>query len=389
MKLIFKIAKSELRNLFYSPIAWFLTIAFLVECAITYTKVLNNFASQQEMGGMGLQYMHNLTQEVFMSPYQGLFPSIMQNLYLYIPLLTMGLISREINGGTISLLYSSPVKVREIVFGKYLAMMIYSFILLFVIGIFMTAGIFDIKAADYGMLLSAALGFYLLLCAYSAIGLFMSSLTSYQIVAAVSTFVMIGILSYIGTLWQSVDFVRDLTYFLSLSGRTNHMLGGLITTKDVIYFLVIVYIFLGLTIYKLQSGRETKPWFVAAGRYVAIVISALVIGYITSRPALIGYLDTTANQNNTLTPNAQQIVKELGNDKLEVTAYSNFLDNYYWFGMPEARNQYLQNWEDYLRFKPDIEFHFVNYYDMPLALGYNLFEGYKGKTIKQIAEQRA
>jgi len=389
MKLIFKIAKAELRNLFYSPIAWFLTIAFMVECAITYTKVVNNLASQQEMGGMGLQYMRNLTAEVFTNPYQGLFTSVMQNLYLYIPLLTMGLISREINGGTISLLYSSPVKIREIVFGKYLAMMVYSFILLFVIGIFMMAGVFDIKSADYGMLLAAALGFYLLLCAYSAIGLFMSSLTSYQIVAAVSTFVMIGALSYIGTLWQSVDFVRDLTYFLSLSGRTHHMLGGLITTKDVIYFIVIIYIFLGLTIYKLQSGRETKPWYISAGRYAAIVISALVIGYISSLPGMVGYWDTTANQDNTLTPNAQQIVKELGDDKLEVTSYSNFLDSYYWFGMPEARNEYLDRWEPYLRFKSDIEFHYVSYYDVPLALRYNMFEGYKGKTIKQIVEQRA
>ena len=132
---------------------------------------------------------------------------------------------------------------------------------------------------------------------------------------------MIGILSYIGTLWQSINFVRDLTYFLSLSGRTRHMLTGLITTKDVIYFIVIVYIFLGLTIYKLQSGRETKAWYVSASRYVIIVVSALIIGYITSRPRLIGYWDTTANQVNTLTPNAQQIIKELGDDKkLEVTA---------------------------------------------------------------------
>jgi ABC-2 type transport system permease protein len=388
MKLTLKIAKAELRNLFYSPIAWFLTIAFMVECAISYTKLINNFASQQEMGGMGLNWMKQLTYNVFTSP-NGLFGGIMQNLYLYIPLLTMGLISREINGGTISLLYSSPVKIREIVFGKYLAMMVYSLLLLFVIGIFMAAGIFDIKSADYGMLLAAALGFYLLLCAYSAIGLFMSSLTSYQIVAAVSTFVMIGILSYIGTLWQGIDFVRDLTYFLSLSGRTRHMLGGLITTNDVIYFMVIVYIFLSLTIFKLQSGRETKAWFVSAGRYVAILVSALIIGYISSRPALIGYWDTTANQDNTLTPNAQHIIKELGDDKLEVTAYSNFLDNYYWFGLPEQRNDYLGRWEPYLRFKPDINFHYVNYYDMPLALGYNLFEGYKGKTIKQIVEQRA
>jgi ABC-2 type transport system permease protein len=389
MKLIFKIAKAELRNLFYSPIAWFLTIAFMVECAISYTSLLNDNATTQEMGGMGLQYMTQLTARIFTNPFNGVFIGIMKNLYLYIPLLTMGLISREINGGTISLLYSSPVKIREIVFGKYLAMMAYSFILLVVIGIFMAAGVFDIKSADYGMLLAASLGFYLLLCAYSAIGLFMSSLTSYQIVAAVSTFVMIGILSYIGTLWQGIDFVRDLTYFLSLSGRTHHMLIGLITTNDLIYFIVIVYIFLGATIYKLQSGRETKPWYISAGRYVAIVVSALIIGYISSRPGLIGYWDTTANQDNTLTPNAQKIIKELGDDKLEVTAYSNFLDNYYWFGLPEQRNDYLERWEPYLRFKPDIDFHYVSYYDTPLALGYDLFGSYKGKTMKQIAEQRA
>ena len=389
MKLILKIAKAELRNLFYSPIAWFLTIAFMVECALAYINQIKDYARTQEMGGMGLNYIKYVTMGVFTNPESGVFAGVMQNLYLYLPLLTMGLISREINGGTISLLYSSPVKIREIVFGKYLAMLVYSLMLLFVIGIFMVAGVFDIKPADYGMLLAAALGFYLLLCAYSAIGLFMSSLTSYQIVAAVSTFVMIGVLSYIGTLWQRMDFVRDLTYFLSLSGRTHHMLKGLITTKDVIYFIVIVYMFLGFTIYKLQSGRETKAWYVSAGRYTAIVVSALVIGYITSRPSLIGYWDTTANQDNTLTPNAQRIIKELGDDKLTITVYSNFLDNYWFFGLPEQRNKYLERWEPYVRFKPDIDFNYVNYYDRPLALGYDLFKAYKGKTIRQIAEQRA
>src|SRR5215475_9449553 len=114
MKLIFKIAKTELRNLFYSPIAWFLTIAFLVECAVAYTSNLNSCAVEQEMGG-SLEYLTDLTMRVFNNPYNGVFSSVMQNLYLYIPLLTMGLISREINNGTISLLYSSPVKVRQIV----------------------------------------------------------------------------------------------------------------------------------------------------------------------------------------------------------------------------------------------------------------------------------
>ncbi len=388
MKLIFKIAKAELRNLFYSPIAWFLTVAFMVECALTYTGLLFNNAVTQEMGGIGLTYMDQLTTRMFTSSY-GVFNTVTQNLYLYIPLLTMGLISRESNGGTISLLYSSPLKIREIVFGKYLAMLVYSLILLSVTGIFMMAGVFDIKSADYGILLSAALGFYLLLCAYSAIGLFMSSLTSYQIVAAVSTFVMIGILTYIGSLWQGVAFVRDLTYFLSLSGRARHMLTGLIATNDVIYFIVIVCLFLGLSIFKLQSGRETKAWTIKAGRYIIIIVAALAIGYISSRPALIGYWDTTANQDNTLTPDAQQIIRQLGGDKLEITAYSNFLDNYYFLGLPERRNEYLARWEPYLRFKPDIDFHFVDYYDKPLAADYDLFASYKGKSMRQIAEQRA
>lgn len=388
MNLMFKIAKTELRNLFYSPIAWFLTIAFFVQCAITYTKALSYVAISQEAGGIELAYLTELTVRIF-TKQTGLFPPIMQNLYLYIPLLTMGLISREINGGTISLLYSSPIKIREIVFGKYLAMLFYNLVLVLIIGVFMVAGVLDIKSADWGMLLSAALGFYLLLAAYAAIGLFMSSLTSYQVVAAISTFITIGILSYIGSLWQGIDFVRDLTYFLSISGRTQHMLGGLISTKDLLYFFLIVYLFLALSIHKLQFGRETKSWLVKTFRYAIIVISVLVAGYITALPKLIGYWDTTADKTNTLTANAKTIIKELGDDPLEVTIYSNFLDNYSFLGLPEQRNQIISLWEPYLRFKPDIKFDFVNYYDRPLGLDYDMFSYYKGKTMPQIVAQKA
>ena len=387
MKMIFEVAKTELKNLFYSPIAWFLMIVFLIQCAMVYTSMLDNYATTQELGGRGLDYMAPLTYKIFTGR-GGLFNSVMENLYLYIPLLTMGLISREINAGTIKLLYSSPIKVSEIIFGKYVAMMVYSLILVAIVGIFMITGMFNIVGVDTGMLLSAALGFFLLLCAYSAIGLFMSCLTTYQVVAAVSTFVMIGILSYIGSLWQQYDFVRDITYFLSLSGRTSHMLGGLITTKDIIYFLIIVYIFLGLSIYKLKAGRESKPMVFKAGRYVFIVVSALAVGYVTSRPALIGYLDTTFSRNNTLTPNAQKIIRELGKDQLEVTVYSNLLEGHSYLGMPEIRNQYLDVWEPYVRFKPDIVFNYVMYYDNPIEDKW-LFKSYPGKSMKEIAAMNA
>src|SRR5258708_6392519 len=164
----------------------------------------------------------------------------------------MGLMSREISSGTIKLLYSSPIKVREIIYGKFVAMMVYNLLLIGVLLLFVIAGIITVPHFDYGLVLSGLLGIYLLLCAYSAIGLFMSCLTAYQVVAAISTFVIFAFLSYIGTMWQEIDFVRDLTYSLAMTGRAEKMIAGLITTKDLAYFGVIIYLFLGLSILKLD-----------------------------------------------------------------------------------------------------------------------------------------
>ena len=178
MKTILKIARTELALLFYSPIAWFLLIAFMFQAGLAYTSEIEGILTQQDMGGRNLKYLTFLTSRTFAPPY-GIWPQLVGKLYLYLPLLTMGLMSREINGGTIKLLYSSPIKVREIIFGKYLAMMVYNLALVLVLAIIVLFGISDIQHADGGMLFAGLLGVYLLLCAYAAIGLFMSCLTSY------------------------------------------------------------------------------------------------------------------------------------------------------------------------------------------------------------------
>lgn len=392
MKMIIKIAKTELRNLFYSPVAWFLTIAFFVQCAIFYTAGLTGIARWQDIllrnNPKFKGFKASLTQGLFLSD-DGIFSNVLQNLYLFIPLLTMGLIGREISSGTIKLLYSSPVKMRSIVWGKYLAVMTYNFLLVLVVGIFMVTGLCNIRNPDYGMLLSAALGFYLLVCAFTAIGLFMSSLTTYQIVSAIGSFVTIFALSRIGGLWQKYDFVRDLTYFLSISGRTSKMLKGLITTNDIIYFIVIVYMFVGFTLLRLKGARESSPWYIRTGKYIAVIASALLVGYLSSRPALIGYWDTTRDDVNTLHPNTQQIIKELGDEPLEVTLYTNLLGAGVDRGLPETRNQYLWTlWEPYLRFKPGIKFNYVSYYDVADDDS-SLYKAFPGKDLKYIAGQMA
>src|ERR1700744_3493896 len=127
MNIIFKIAKNELRNLFYSPVAWFLAIVFLIQCAVFYCGSINLYALFQDQfmqnspkwsGFTGLS--QGLTVAVFLNP-DGIFVNVYQNLSLFVPLLTMGLLGREVSSGTIKLLFSSPIKLRHIVFGKYLA----------------------------------------------------------------------------------------------------------------------------------------------------------------------------------------------------------------------------------------------------------------------------
>ena len=68
----------------------------------------------------------------------------------------------------------------------------------------------------------------------------MSSLTTYQVVAAVGTLIILAILNFVGSIGQEYDFIRELTYWLSINGRTIDMLNGVIRSEDVIYFVVVV-----------------------------------------------------------------------------------------------------------------------------------------------------
>ena len=347
---------------------------------------MQGWVTMQELGGDYKEQLQFLTANIFAYP-MGMTNPITGNLYLYLPLLTMGLISREISSGTIKLLYSSPVKIKHIVFGKFLAICAYCLMLTLVFGVFLFTGTFHLEGADKGLMFSILLGVFLLLSAYGAIGLFVSCLTSYQVVAAISTFVLFGFLNYLGSLWQDIDFVRDITYSLSLSGRIGNMAGGLITTKDLCYFGVVMYIFLGLSIMKLHAGRSTDSSLVKVLKYAGVVLSALVIGYVTSRPTGIAYFDATETKTRTLTKASQQILKDMGDEKLEVTSYINLVDGFIWMGLPSQRNMDLERWMPYMRFKPNIELKYVYYYDSVYHPYF--FKQYPGKTLEQIAENHA
>lgn len=191
MKKLLKIAKLELGILFFSPIAWLIFIIFLVQTGVTFTELLYAQETQQQLG----RPISVLTKVLFAGE-KGILAVIQKNLYLYIPLLSMGLFSRELSSGSFKLLLSSPVTVFQIVLGKYLSLMVYCLLLVVVLSSFIITGMFSIENLDIPFILGGILGIYLLMCAYSAVGLFMSSLTSYQVVAAMSTLCYFSIVEF-------------------------------------------------------------------------------------------------------------------------------------------------------------------------------------------------
>lgn len=406
MKLTVSIAKAELRNLFYSPIAWFVTIVFLVQCGYTYFVHLISLTVDQEsqISIMGLQgWLKEVSEKVSSSgltsvltgplmPHKaGLIDVAVNNLFLLIPLLTMGIISREMNG-TFKLLYSSPVRMRQIVLGKYLSLMIFSLILLGIFSGFSILTIIQVKSADIGLLFSMVLGFYLVVCTYAAIGLFMSSLTSYQIISAIGTFLLLAVLDQVGNYWQRIDFIRDLTYFLSIRNRADKMFVGLIVSRDVFYYVLVIFMFLAFATLKLKGAQEVKPWFVKMGRYFTVLVVVLLSGYISSRPGFTAYWDTTATKVHTISKEVQQLLKDFGDDPVEITLYSNLLDgNAIEKCLPEGRNNYLSEvWDPFLRFKPDLKFKYEYYYNYDAVEDDStLFKGYKGHSLEQIASIKA
>jgi ABC-2 type transport system permease protein len=176
-------------------------------------------------------------------------------LLLLASVLTMRLLAEEKKIGTLELLLTAPVRDSEVIIGKFLgslsiltAMLVLTFyypILLWVFG-----------DPDWGPIATGYLGLFLLGSASLAVGLFASSLTSNQIVAAV---VAGGILFALWFVGVAADFLPealgDVIGYLSLSTYIPDFMRGVIDTKGIIYYLSITALFLFLAIRSLESGR--------------------------------------------------------------------------------------------------------------------------------------
>lgn len=358
MKTIFEIAKNELKILFYSPIAWLMLIVFAVQTGIQFADIFNSIVKSF---GLGYAMGGGITEAIYSDDFMGFLPRIQQYLFLYIPLLTMGIMSRESNTGSIKLLFSSPINNYQIVVGKYVALAAYNFILMMPLLVYALFGLFTIESMDIFLVLTGILGLYLLACTYSAIGLFMSGLTTYQTVAAIGTLAVLAALTYVGIVGQAIPFVRDITFWLCISGRASEFIRGLICSEHFLYFIIISAMFLSFAVLQLRYKRSKVASLYKAGSYIGVILIIIVVGYISSRPSLMAYYDSTQMKSQTLTKNSQDVISKLKGE-LTITTYVNLFANDYTSVLPQYYNSDLKAYRSYMRFKPDIQMKYQYYY---------------------------
>ena len=387
MRQIYYIMKAELQSLFYSPIAWLVLIVFTLQCSVNFYNILEEVVRETAKGSS----MPTLTGWFFSRDFNGLgvFNAGMRYLYIYFPLLTMGIFSKELASGSIKLLDSSPVSCFQIVMGKFMAMVAYSLVLIAVSMIFVFYAAAGIENFDWSYIFVIVVGMFLTMLMYSAIGIFASSLTRYQVVAAIASFVVFVVLERIGNYGQNYDGIREITTWLSTSGRVQTFMDGLLTSQNLVYFLGITVLFVAFTVLRLWLARFHYPLWRKAAYYAGVLVLVVCCGWISNRPALRYFWDATGNDRNTIPAETQEVMKKLRDQgPLTVTTYVNLMDRYRGQALPSNISSYEKGYDQYLRFKPDIHFKYVYYY-APTDLGTGVSKMKKGLTFEEEAAEIA
>jgi ABC-2 type transport system permease protein len=231
------IFKKEFFGYFNSPIAY---VYLFVYIALTNWLFFQTFFLQGQAS---------------MRSYFGILPMLF---LFFIPAIAMRLWAEEKKSGTIELLMTLPLKVSEIVAGKFLAA--YAFLTVsFVFSISVPISVAIAGDPELGQILCGYLGVLLMGGAYLAIGMFVSNLTENQIIAfilgVVVTFIMFILGSPIVTFRLPSMLVPVFT-FIGLGGHYDSIIRGVIDTRDIIYYGSVMGVFLFLNAYFI----ETRKW---------------------------------------------------------------------------------------------------------------------------------
>ncbi|MGE3842070.1 MAG: ABC transporter permease subunit [Vicinamibacterales bacterium] len=252
MNNVMAIAGKEVRSYFASPIAYVVVGLFALMFGYFFYAILVYFAQQSlQAGAMGGPQAVNVNQMMV----RPLLLNASVVVLFVLPMITMRSFSEEKRSGTFELLLTAPLTDLQIILGKFLgAMTLYGLMLL--ITLVDVGLLFFYGNPEWKPIVTGYLGLLLMGGCFVSVGLFISSLTKNQIVAAVitfSAFLMLWVINWIGE--GAGPVAREVVSFLSITEHFDDFVKGVIDTKHLIYYVSFISFGLFLTAKSVDSER--------------------------------------------------------------------------------------------------------------------------------------
>ena len=228
------IARKEFKSYLASPMAYVVTGIFLVLTGVFFSSSPTTY---------------------FETSIRGFLEAGSLLLLLLASVLTMRLLAEERKMGTLELLLTAPVRDSEVILGKFLGSLSILAIML-TLTLYYPILLIWFGDPDMGPIATGYLGLFLLGCTSLAVGLFASSLTSNQIVAAVVAGGILFALWFVGMAAGVLpEAIGEIIGYLSLYYYFPDFMRGVIDTRAVIYYLSITALFLFLAVRSLENSR--------------------------------------------------------------------------------------------------------------------------------------
>ncbi len=235
MRNVIALTRRELNACFLSPMAYVAATFFLFISGVYFYNILI------------------YTREVEL---RYTLESISFFLMCVTPLVTMRLLAEEKKSGTMEVLMTAPVTDLQVVLAKFFGAAGFYLAMLVPTGAYVVF-LAVVGEPDYGPIISGYIGLLLMGALFISVGLFVSSLTSNQIIAAIVTFISLICLWIAGFL--AMRTAGPFSHFLKYIGAFHHLDSfrkGVIDTRDLIYYLSLTVFFLFLSVRSL----ETRKW---------------------------------------------------------------------------------------------------------------------------------
>lgn len=244
--MIVTISRKELKMLFASPLAWLLLT--LMQLILTWI-LLGRLDAFLEIQSQLLQIANppGVTELIILP----VFAMAGLVLLMVTPLLSMRLLAEERRNHTLTLLISAPISITDIVIGKFFGVMVF-FLMIIALIVALCMSLLLGGNIDFGLIISNVIGLLLLTACFTALGLYISSLTVQPAVAAIIT---LGGLLGLWLIDLAADGGNQWLQSISLLRHFERFNQGLIDTFSLVYFILFTATFLILTIRRLDSER--------------------------------------------------------------------------------------------------------------------------------------